>query len=59
MGRATKVAGFSVPPAVAEAVAARAATLGIAAEDLMIIHPERCKNDADGPCHPSGLRTKF
>jgi hypothetical protein len=42
-----------------EAVAARAAALGIDAEDLMIINPERFKNDADGPCHPPELRKRF
>jgi hypothetical protein len=42
-----------------EAVAARATVLGIDTADLMIINPERFKNDADGPCHPPELRKKF
>ena len=32
---------------------------GIAYEDLMVIDPDRLKNDADGPCHTAELRKKF
>ena len=33
--------------------------LGIASDELMIIVPDRLKNDADGPCHPPSLRKRF
>lgn len=32
---------------------------GIACEELMIIAPDRFKNDADGPCHTSRVRQMF
>ncbi len=32
---------------------------GIPYEDLMIIDPDRFKNDDDGPCHTPELRKKF
>jgi hypothetical protein len=34
----------------------QAAARGIDTHDLMIIDPERCKDDTDGPCHPPELR---
>jgi hypothetical protein len=42
-----------------EAIAARAAELGIDPSDLMIIRPDRLANGYDGPCHPPELRKKF
>jgi len=42
-----------------EALADAARKLGIASEELMIIVPERLKNDADGPCHPPMFRKQF
>lgn len=33
--------------------------LGIASDQLMIIVPDRFKNDADGPCHPPAFRKQF
>jgi hypothetical protein len=33
--------------------------LGIASEQLMIIVPDRFKNDYDGPCHSSTFRKQF
>lgn len=42
-----------------EALAGRAAELGIDSDDLMIIVPERLANGDDGPCHPSELRKRF
>ena len=39
---------------------ARAAErLGIASEALMVIDPERFKDDRDGPCHPAAFRKAF
>ncbi len=32
---------------------------GISYEDLMVIDPDRLKNDNDGPCHTPELRKKF
>ncbi len=32
---------------------------GISYEDLMVIDPDRFKNDDDGPCHTPELRKKF
>lgn len=32
---------------------------GIAYEDLMIIDPNRFKNEVDGPCHTPEIRKKF
>lgn len=32
---------------------------GIPYEDLMVIDPERFKNDEDGPCHPANMRKRF
>ena len=40
-------------------VEARAGELGIKPDDLLIIDPERFKNDKDGPCHSKELRKKF
>ena len=37
----------------------KAEQLGIAYDELMIIAPDRFKNDRDGPCHTSELRKKF
>jgi len=42
-----------------EALAGRAAELGIDPYDLMIIVPERLANGDDGPCHPPELRKRF
>jgi hypothetical protein len=42
-----------------EALEAKAAALGIDAHDLMIIDPERFKDDKDGPCHAPELRKAF
>jgi hypothetical protein len=42
-----------------EALADAAGKLGIASDELMIIVPERFKNDADGPCHPPTFRKQF
>ena len=42
-----------------EALADAAGKLGIASDELMIIVPERFKNDADGPCHSPTLRKQF
>jgi hypothetical protein len=33
--------------------------VGIEPEDLLIIHPERFKDDKDGPCHPPEMRQRF
>lgn len=38
---------------------ADAEKLGIPYEELMIIDPERFKNDQDGPCHTPELRKQF
>ena len=38
---------------------ADAERLGIAYDELMIIDPERFKNDRDGPCHTPELRKQF
>ncbi|MCI0487974.1 MAG: hypothetical protein L0229_15395 [Blastocatellia bacterium] len=32
---------------------------GFAYEELLIIDPDRFKNDRDGPCHPPELRKRF
>src|SRR2546426_498373 len=37
----------------------QAQQLGIASEQVMIIVPDRFKNDADGPCHPPAFRKQF
>lgn len=37
----------------------RAEKLGIPYEDLLVIAPDRFKNDADGPCNPLDLRKRF
>jgi repressor LexA len=42
-----------------EALADAARKLGIASDELLIIVPERFKNDADGPCHPPMFRKQF
>jgi hypothetical protein len=42
-----------------EALADAARQLGIASEELMIIVPDRLKNDADGPCHTETFRKQF
>lgn len=42
-----------------EAIAARAAALGIDPDKLMIISPERLADGADGPCHSSEFRKRF
>jgi repressor LexA len=42
-----------------EALADAARQLGIAPEELLIIAPDRLKNDADGPCHTAAFRTQF
>ena len=42
-----------------EVLADAARQLGIASDALMIIVPERFKDDADGPCHPPTLRKQF
>ena len=42
-----------------EAREKQAAELGIDAEDLLIIVPERFSNGGDGPCHPPQLRKRF
>src|ERR1051325_4105516 len=39
-----------------EALAERAAELGIDADELLIVAPERMANGKDGPCHPPELR---
>lgn len=36
-----------------------AAKLGIKADELLIVVPDRFKNDDDGPRHPPSLRKKF
>jgi repressor LexA len=41
------------------ALEGKARQLGIASEQLMIIVPDRFKNDADGPCHPPAFRKQF
>lgn len=42
-----------------ETLEAKAAELGIDAHDLMIIDPERFKDNKDGPCHPPEIRKAF
>jgi hypothetical protein len=42
-----------------EALEAQAQKLGLASDELMIIVPERFKNDYDGPCHTPALRKQF
>jgi len=42
-----------------EALEGEAQKLGIASDQLMIIVPDRFKNEADGPCHPPALRKQF
>lgn len=42
-----------------EAVEDDAQKLGLVAEDLLILRPDRFRNDFDGPCHPSALRKQF
>jgi hypothetical protein len=42
-----------------EVLAGPAAELGIDADDLMIIVPERLADGKDGPCHPPELRRHF
>jgi repressor LexA len=42
-----------------DALADAAHQLGIASDELLIIVPDRLKNDADGPCHPPALRKQF
>lgn len=41
------------------ALAGKAQQLGIASDQLMIIVPDRFKNDADGPCHSPAFRKQF
>ncbi len=41
------------------ALASKAQQLGIVSEQLMIIVPDRFKNDDDGPCHPPAFRKQF
>jgi hypothetical protein len=38
---------------------AQAEQRGIAYEDLMVIDPDRFKNDRDGPCHTPEFRKRF
>ncbi|MGO4291671.1 hypothetical protein [Chitinophaga sp. RAB17] len=38
---------------------AKAKEVGIAAQDLLIIDPDRFKNDVDGPCHTPAERVLF
>lgn len=42
-----------------EALEVQAQKLGIASEQLMIIVPDRFKNDDDGPCHTPAFRKQF
>ena len=42
-----------------EALEGEAQKLGIASDQLLIIVPDRFKNDVDGPCHPPALRKQF
>lgn len=42
-----------------EALRDQAQKLGIAYEDLLVIAPDRFKNDQDGPCNPPELRKQF
>jgi LexA DNA binding domain len=42
-----------------QALAGRAHKLGIASDELMILVPDRLKNDADGPCHSPVFRKQF
>lgn len=42
-----------------EALSDEAQKLGIASEQVMIIVPDRFKNDADGPCHTPTFRKQF
>ena len=42
-----------------EEKAQEAHAVGIAPEDLWIIHPERITDDKDGPCHPPEIRKRF
>ena len=37
----------------------KALSLGIKYDDLLIINPNRFKNDVDGPCHSDSERRKF
>ena len=41
------------------ALEGKAQKLGIASEQLMILVPDRFKNDDDGPCHPPAFRKQF
>lgn len=42
-----------------EGRAAKAAELGIDADDLLIVVPERFSDGGEGPCHPPALRKRF
>jgi len=42
-----------------EKVAEKAKALGFDETDLLIIDPDRFKNEKDGPCHSAGERTNF
>jgi LexA DNA binding domain len=42
-----------------EALAGDAQKLGIASDELMILVPDRMKNDDDGPCHSPVFRKQF
>ncbi len=42
-----------------EQIKDKAEKLGIADHDLMIIDPNRFKNEVDGPCHPPEIRKQF
>jgi len=37
----------------------QAEKFGIPYEDLLVIAPDRFKNDADGPCNPPDIRKRF
>jgi hypothetical protein len=42
-----------------EALAGDAQKFGIASDELMILVPDRLKNDNDGPCHAPAFRKQF
>jgi hypothetical protein len=42
-----------------DAIAQKAKSLGIAYDDLLVINPNRFKNNADGPCHSDSQRKQF
>jgi hypothetical protein len=42
-----------------EALEGAAQQLSLASDQLLIVVPDRFKNDDDGPCHPAAFRKQF